>query len=116
MNLSLLQRPKRVKKNTKTLYIYYPTIATTSNTLVPGEVLKVLDVFKGDSTSETTLKVITYKDWEDHRWGRGLPFCTRNTRSTAPEAELCDCEKELSEMSDEFKAVVHYVLLSDIGK
>lgn len=112
MNLSLLQRPKKIKKGTKTMYIYHPLAATASDKLEPGDPLHILDVFEGDTTSETTLKVLRSTDWEDHKWGRGMSQCTSRS---SPE-ESCDCEKELSEMSEDFKARVHYVLLSDVGK
>jgi hypothetical protein len=112
MNLSLLRRPKKIKPGTKTMYIYAPAIVTSSETLEPGDALHILDVFEGNSTEETTLKVVTVGDWEAHHWGRGVSIC----RKYEGDDVTCDCEKELSEMSDEFKAVVHYVLLSDVGK
>jgi hypothetical protein len=117
MNLSLLQRPKKIKKGTHAMYIYHPAVVTTSAVLEPGDVLKILDVFEGDTPSETTLKVIKAQDWEGHYWGRDMDTCRKDKQEKRGEAkQLCDCEKELSEMSDEFKAVVHYVLLSDVGK
>ncbi len=115
MNLSLLQRPKKIKKGTKAMYVYHPSIVTTSDVLEPGDVLKILDVFEGSTTNETTLKVIMADDWQAHVWGRGVPHCIVQDADTR-EGELCECQKELSDMSDEFKAVVHYVLLSDVGK
>ncbi len=120
MNLSLLQRPKRIKKGTKATYVYHPLIVTTSDVLVPGETLRILDVFQGANTNETTLKVIRADDWHRHTWGRGVPSlagpCRIAENADTREGELCECQKELSDMSDEFKAVVHYVLLSDVGK
>jgi hypothetical protein len=115
MNLSLLQRPKKIKKGTNTMYIYAPAIVTASDVLEPGVALRILDVFEGNNTKETTLKVVKANDWDAHSWGRGMPYCIKNDADTR-EGELCECEKELSEMSDEFKAFVHYVLLSDVGK
>jgi hypothetical protein len=112
MNLSLLQRPKKIKKGASAMYIYHPSVVTTSDTLVPGDVLKILDVFEGDSTTETTLKVVTAQSWDDHKWGRRAAGCTK----WVDDNKLCECEKELSEMTDEFKALVHYVLLSDVGR
>ena len=114
MNLSLLQRPKKINKGTSTMYIYHPSVVTTSAVLEPGDVLHILDVFEGNSTSETTLKVVKVSDWQAHQWGRVGNGCTRDRE--ANEGPMCDCEKELSEMGDDFKAVVHYVLLSDVGK
>jgi len=117
LNLSLLQRPKKIKKGTKAMYVYHPSIVTTSDTLEPGDILKILDVFQGANTKETTLKVIKADDWQAHLWGRGVPHCIEKDADTRrDEGEYCDCEKELSEMSDGFKALVHYVLLSDVGK
>lgn len=117
MNLSLLQRPKKINKGTNTLYIYHPSVVTSSDVLEPGDVLKILDVFEGNVREETTLKVITHNDWDDHRWGRGMPRCIKDDVDTRRhEGEYCECEKELSEMDDAFKSKVHYVLLSDVGK
>jgi hypothetical protein len=118
MNLSLLRRPNKINKNTRTMYIYHPSVVTTSNVLEPGDVLRILDVFEGATTSETTLKVMTAKDWEDHRYGRTLPACTKLDMNVYDPnwRILCDCEKELSEMDESLKARVHYVLLSDVGK
>jgi hypothetical protein len=115
MNLSLLQRPKKIKPGTKTMYVYHPSVVTTSATLEPGVILKILDVFEGDTTSETTLKVMTAEAWQSHLWGRGVAGCTKEYDADNPDC-FCDCEKELSEMSDAFKENVHYVLLSDVGK
>jgi hypothetical protein len=115
MNLSLLQRPKKIKPGTKTMYVYHPSVVTTSATLEPGDILKILDVFEGDTTSETTLKVMTASHWQDHLWGRrGESGCTKEFKDN-PDCS-CDCEKGLSEMSEAFKENVHYVLLSDVGK
>jgi len=111
MNLSLLQRPKKIKAGTQTMYVYHPSVVTTSATLEPGDILRILDVFEGNKASETTLKVVTAEDWQNHKWGRGVPSCRKDY-----EDEMCDCEKELSEMSEAFKEKVHYVLLSDVGK
>jgi hypothetical protein len=116
MNLSLLQRPKKIKKGTHAMYIYHPAVVTTSDVLEPGDVLRILDVFEGATPSETTLKVLKAQDWEAHVWGRDTDLCRKNREVLGDGIKLCDCEKELSEMSDEFKAVVHYVLLSDVGK
>ncbi|KKN92305.1 hypothetical protein LCGC14_0207960 [marine sediment metagenome] len=116
MNLSLLQRPRKIRPGTNTMYIYYPAVVTTNDVLEPGTVLKILDVFEGDSISTTTLKVVSAKDWDSHRYGRaGVSACSKDS-SEEPGEELCDCQKELSEMSDAFKELVHYVLLSDVGK
>jgi len=111
MNLSLLQRPKKIKKGTKTMYVYHPLAATASDKLEPGDPLHILDVFEGGTTSTTTLKVMKAKDWNDHVWGRAVDQCVKGST-----VKLCDCEKELSEMDAEFKELVHYVLLSDVGK
>jgi hypothetical protein len=99
------------------MYVYYPAIVTTNEVLKPGVVLKILDVFEGDSTTTTTLKVMSAEDWDSHKYGRGVPYCIKGDADTRREdGESCDCEKELSEMSDTFKELVHYVLLSDVGK
>lgn len=117
MNLSLLQRPKKINKGTKTMYVYHPLMVTSSDKLEPGDPLKILDVFQGATTSETTLKVIKADDWHAHKWGRGVKPCVKEYESPPGEAHiLCDCEKELSEMEVAFKEKVHYVLLSDVGK
>ncbi len=118
MNLSLLQRPKKIRPGTNTMYIYYPAVVTSNEVIKPGTVLRILDVFEGDSTSTTTLKVMSAKDWDSHKCGRvGMPRCIKDDADTRrEEGESCDCEKELSEMSDTFKELVHYVLLSDVGK
>jgi hypothetical protein len=113
MNLSLLQRPKKIKPGTKTMYVYHPAVVTTSSVLEPGAALKVLDVFEGATTSQTTLKVMTADDWDMHKWGRdGLEYCTIGES----ERKKCECQKELSEMSENLRERVHYVLLSDVGK
>ncbi len=117
MNLSLLHRPKKINKGTKTLYVYHPSVVTTSAVLEPGDILHILDVFEGSTPSETTLKVMKQDDWKLHEWGRGMPFCIRKDVDTRRhEGEMCDCGKELSEMSDDLKEMVHYVLLTDVGK
>ncbi len=115
MNLSLLQRPKKIKPGTKTMYVYHPALVTASATLEPGDVLKILDVFEGANANETTLKVMKTDDWEEHTRGSNVARCIKNWEKRG-KRDKCDCEKELSEMSDEFKEVVHYVLLSDVGK
>ena len=118
MNLNLLHRPKRISKGTKVMYVYAPAVVTSGGKLEPGESLRILDVFEGATPSETTLKVMTAEDWETHTY-KG---CTRDDNRAKDGADhancdcLCDCEKELSAMSDAFKEKVHYVLLSDVGK
>jgi hypothetical protein len=97
------------------MYVYHPSVVTQGTTLEPGDVLKILDVFEGATTSETTLKVITADNWQAHLWGRGVAGCTKEYDKDNPDCS-CDCEKELSEMSDAFKEMVHYILLSDVGK
>jgi hypothetical protein len=117
MNLSLLQRPKKIKKGTKTMYVYHPHAVTASDKLEPGEPLHILDVFEGATRSETTLKVMKGNEWEAHKWGRGVPQCrVLDLVGDRETKELCDCEKELSEMEPAFKELVHYVLLTDVGK
>lgn len=112
MNLSLLKQPKRIKKGTNTLYIYAPSVATTSDKLEPGTALRILDVFEGPSAAETTLKTMAADDWQNHKYGRLGKACTKGFSREDP----CDCEKELSEMGAALKERVHYVLLTDVGK
>jgi hypothetical protein len=111
VNLSLLSRPTTVRAGTKTVYTYAPAVVTTNEEMAVGTALRILGVFQGDTSSETTLRVIDADNMDHHtRFD-----CTKHHRSRDDE-ELCDCEKELSEMSDAFKSNVHYVLLADIGK
>ncbi len=116
MNLGLLQPVKKVTPGTKTLYIYAPAQVTSHDNIAPGTAIKVLDVFEGDTQAETTVKVMPIEAWEEHtRSGWSSPSeCTRYIREEAD--DKCECELELSEMKDTFKANVYYILLTDVRK
>jgi hypothetical protein len=118
MNFGLLQPVKKVKAGSKTLYIYAPSIVTSHDAMEPGEAIKVLDVFEGTTAAETTVKVMPAYKWEEHAanyWTKPkVDRCTRYTREEAD--DKCECEMELSEMREVFKANVYYILLTDIRK
>jgi len=118
MNLSLLQRPKRVMPGTKTLYVYAPAVVSASIDIEPGTIIKILEVFRKDKWCDTVLKVMSVNHWEEHnvhyKASEEEPRCTRDKRE--PEEELCACELELELMPDYIKVNVHYVLIADIGK
>jgi hypothetical protein len=118
MNLSLLQPVKKIKPGSKTMFIYAPSVVTGNEKMEPGSIIRVLDVFEGTSTSETTLKVMSADDYADHSrrsyWNDASTGCQRYIREEAD--PKCECEKELSEMSDDFRSKVHYILLSDVRK
>jgi hypothetical protein len=111
VNLSLLSRPTKVRAGTKTVYTYAPAVVTTNEEIEIGEAIRILGVFPGDTPEETTLRVISADDMDNH-----TRFDCLKEYYERDEKELCDCEKELSEMGIAFKEKVHYVLLSDIGK
>lgn len=120
MNLGLLQQVKRITPGTKTLYIYAPSVVTSHEKMEPGTAIKVLDVFEGATAAETTVKVMPAKEWEEHSrsyggisWSKASD-CTRYNREEAD--DKCECELELSEMSEAFKENVYYILLTDVRK
>jgi hypothetical protein len=115
VNLSLLSRPTRVKAGTKTVYIYAPAEVTTNEKMKVGTAIRVLGVFPGDTPSETTLRIISADDMEQHSRYDCHAYYTARERSDRS-LRVCDCECKLSEMSDDFKGKVRYVLLADIGK
>jgi hypothetical protein len=118
MNLTLLQPVKKIKPGSKTMFIYAPSVVTGNEKMEPGTILRVLDVFEGTSTSDTTLKVMTADDFAEHSrrtmWNDDSTACQRYIREEAD--PKCECEKELSEMSDDFRSKVHYILLADVRK
>jgi hypothetical protein len=116
MNLGLLQTVKKITPGTKTLYIYAPSVVTSHDKMEPGSAIKVLDVFEGNTASETTVKVMPIEAWEEHTsysW-RVVSDCTRYTREV--DDTPCECELELSEMTESFKENVYYILLTDVRK
>ncbi len=123
MNLSLIQRPKRVRADTKTLYIYAPSVLSEDGKLKAETIIKILEVNEGPTPEETVLKVIEHRTWKTHtsNWYSGSDnLCTkiRMEGGEYDEAERpkCGCEKPLAEMPDNLREATHYVLLSDIGK
>lgn len=118
MNLSLLQRPKRVMPGTRTMYVYAPAVVSASVNIEPGTVIKILEVFRKDKWCDTVLKVMEVRHWDEHNayWkaSEDEPKCTRYERTDVD--PVCACELELELMPDYIKTNVHYVLLADIGK
>ena len=108
MNLSLLQRPKKIAKDTKRVLVYHPSLVTNNQALVPGDPIQILDVFPGETTSETTLKVMKADDWGRHNVEAGHS----DYRSVG---DPCECDQELSEMDVNLREKIHYILLSDVG-
>lgn len=117
VNLSLLQRPKKVKAGTRALFIYSPSELTTSVKLKPGCVVGIVDVFEGDTPEETTLKVMEASDLEEHIRGYyDESACIAWRSNYNREENPCHCHKDPSEMPESLRDKVHYVLLTDIGK
>lgn len=123
MNLNLLQRPKRVRAGTNTLYIYAPSVLSEGLKLKPETIIKILEVHEGPTPEKTTLKVMEHRVWQTHthNWYAGSDdFCTkvRMKRGDYEENErpVCGCEKPLTEMPEELRKATHFVLLSDIGR
>ena len=120
VNLSLLQRPKKIKAGTKTAFVYAPCELTVNGVIKPGEAINIVDVFEGDTPEETTLKVMRHGDWLSHTNGyyqdHGEMHCTTRRdgydRNDAP----CHCHMEPSDMPESFREKIHYVLLTDVGK
>jgi hypothetical protein len=124
MNLSLLQRPKRVNASSDAIYIYAPSVLMEGSKLKPGTYIKVLEVHKGDTPDSTTLKVMEANVWERHyTYGYGSrPGCKlyehRKNRCAGrnPDREKCECEGPVEDMQEKLREATHFVLLSDIGR
>jgi hypothetical protein len=128
MNLALIQRPKRVRADTKALYIYAPSVLSEGSKLKAESIIKILEVNEGATPEETVLKVIENEVWEQHtrQWyGRSEDLCTKTREARGDYLEgqkqagprpQCGCEKPLADMPDKLRDATHYVLLSDIGK
>ncbi len=120
VNLSLLQRPKRIKAGTKTTFVYAPCELTVNGVINPGEGINILDVFDGDTPEETTLKVMTHSDWIQHIRGRYLDKdemrCTTRDDGYDRNDKPCHCHMEPNDMPESFRRKVHYVILTDVGK
>lgn len=124
MNLSLIQRPKRVSASSDTLYIYAPSVLMEGNKLKPTTVIKVLEVHEGDTPEETTLKVMDHEVWQRHtrHWYNKAESeqckiaLARRGEYDGGERPKCVCEGPLEDMPEELRNGTHFVLLSDIGK
>lgn len=132
MNLSLIQRPKRVSASSDTLYIYAPSVLMEGNKLKAKTIIKVLEVYKGSTPEETTLKVMENSVWQDHyrhhqyRYGPGPKNKDKDNRCKlmlarrgeydGEERPKCVCESPIEDMPEEMEKATHFVLLSDIGK
>lgn len=120
VNLSLLQRPKKIKAGTKTIFVYAPCELTVNGVIKPGEGINIIDVFEGDTPEETTLKVMRHTDWIDHTKGyyqeKGEMRCTVGNELYDKKNDPCYCHMDPSEMPEGFRKKVHYVLLTDVGK
>ena len=120
VNLSLLQRPKRIKAGTKTTFVYAPCELTVNGVIDPGETINIVDVFEGDTPEETTLKVMRHDDWKSHVRGYyqddGEMRCTTRNDGYDRNEAPCHCHMEPSDMPEAFRDKVHYILLTDIGK
>ena len=124
MNLTLIQRPTKVRADTKTLYIYAPSVLSEGFRLKAETAIKILEVHEGPTPQETTLKVMEVDAWITHTntWYRGSKHaCTkvmekRGMYADGEERPVCGCEKPLADMPEELRKATHYVLLSDIGK
>lgn len=112
MNLTLLQRPRRIKPGTKTLYIYAPSIVTSGLGLEPGSVVRILDVYNADNYDECSLRVVEESAWRDHRY---TEQCFRYEKYNLAK-EQCACMLKTEEMPPYLRNSTYHVLLSDIGK
>jgi len=109
MDLSLLRRPKRIKSNTQTLYIYAPSIVSSGIGLEPGTVVRVLDVYEGKCYDETTLRVIDEDTYQTHSW-------RKNCKRYVSDNEECECKLPTEQMESSMRDKVFHILLSDLGK
>jgi len=125
MNLSLIQRPKRVSASSDTLYIYAPSVLMEDNALKAKTIIKILEVHEGDTPQETTLKVMENDVWQEHArnwYGRmdSDKLCKLTLAKTGKydggERPACVCEGPIDDMPEHMKKATHFVLLSDIGK
>ncbi len=126
MNLSLIQRPKRVSATSDTLYIYAPSVLMEGNKLKPKTIIKVLEVNEGNTPQETMLKVMENDTWQVHSrcyYGTRdkeslckLTLAKRGEYDTLEERPKCVCEGPIEDMPGDMGRATHYVLLSDIGK
>jgi hypothetical protein len=126
MNLSLVQRPKRVSASSETLYIYAPSVLMEDHKLKPKTIIKVLEVHEGPTPEETMLKVMENDVWTYHyrnHYGREEGECklwqqrhTGRYDTATTERPKCVCEGAIEDMPEAMKNATHFVLLSDIGK
>ena len=124
MNLSLIQRPKRVSASSDTLYIYAPSVLMDGGKLKAETIIKVLEVHDGDTPQETSIKVMEHEVWQAHWRNRyGVGNDDRCTKAQArdgvydgAERPKCVCEGPIEDMPELMGNATHYVLLSDIGK
>lgn len=119
VNLSLLQRPKKIKAGTRTAFVYAPSEVTVNDKLDIGSAINILDVFEGATPAETTLKVMRHGDWKNHVGGyldAGEMQCTTRDEGYNRNDSPCHCHMEPSEMPKIFRNKVQYVLLTDVGK
>ena len=115
MNPELLQRPKKVNPKTNRFYIYSPTIIASDLPLKAGEVVRVLEVFKGDTVGTTTLKVMRAIMWRSHRYYRKNLQGETTGCVRWQEGVQCECERYIEHMPEEIKKHTFIVQLSDIG-
>lgn len=124
MNLSLIQRPKRVSASSDTLYIYAPSVLMEGGNLKAKTIIKVLEVHDGDTPQQTSIKVMEHEVWQEHCRNRyGATPDDRCTKAQArdgvydgAERPKCVCEGLIEDMPDVMRNATHYILLSDIGK
>lgn len=126
VNLSLIQRPKRVSATSDTLYIYAPSVLMEGNKLKPKTIIKVLEVNAGDTPQETMLKVMDNDVWQEHsrhRYGRldtehlcKITLAKHGEYDGVDKRPKCVCEGPIKDMPSDMGRATHYVLLSDIGK
>ena len=124
MNLSLIQRPKRVDPHSETLYIYAPSVLMEGGTLKPETIIKVLEVHEGDTREETTIKVMAHDAWLEHYrnyYGTNEDQCKlalqrQGVYDSSDERPKCICEGPIADMPEKMKNATHFVLLTDIGK
>ena len=114
MNLELLYRPTKIKPNTQTLYIFAPSIVASGLGLKPGTIVRVLDVYQGETYETTSVRVITEDKYKRHKL---LDGCSRYTKFEERTLKcLCMCEQPTETMNAELRNAVFHVLLSDLGK